>query len=186
VPRKYWISLVELIGSKAIGPQVGCEVGVWKGDLSRYLLRELPDLHLLMVDIYREFTTEEALLTLGMDAINQEDTYAVMQRALQQTQEYRERRTMLVADSLVASTYIKDGILDFVFIDACHDYESVRFDIQTWFPKVKNNGIVCGHDYGGYQDVRGVFGVKEAVDDFARANGYQVTLLPGKIWYIIK
>lgn len=40
-----------------------------------------------------------------------------------------------------------DGSLDFVYIDAAHDYESVKRDIDAWLPKVKDGGILAGDDY---------------------------------------
>ena len=47
-----------------------------------------------------------------------------------------------------AKTYANNS-LDFVFIDADHEYESVKEDIKAWFPKVKVGGILAGHDYAG-------------------------------------
>lgn len=45
--------------------------------------------------------------------------------------------------------FIKQGIkADAVFIDAGHTEEEVRNDILNWLPVVKENGIICGHDYG--------------------------------------
>lgn len=40
-----------------------------------------------------------------------------------------------------------DASLDFVYIDACHDYENVKNDISLYLPKIKNGGIIAGHDY---------------------------------------
>ena len=54
----------------------------------------------------------------------------------------------------------KDKTLDFVFIDAGHDYNSVINDIKNWYPKVKINGVIAGHDYYVYPDV------KKAVDEY--------------------
>lgn len=45
-----------------------------------------------------------------------------------------------------ASNLFKDESLDFVYIDAAHDYENVKKDILCWLPKVKPNGIIAGHD----------------------------------------
>lgn len=49
--------------------------------------------------------------------------------------------------SVEASALYEDNSLDFVFIDACHTYECVKEDIEHWYPKVKPNGIMAGHDF---------------------------------------
>ena len=49
--------------------------------------------------------------------------------------------------SVSASTEYADGSLDFVFIDAAHDYQSVVDDIAAWWPKVKTGGTLAGDDF---------------------------------------
>jgi hypothetical protein len=44
---------------------------------------------------------------------------------------------------------IQDKSLDICFIDADHSYEAVVKDIELYLPKVKDGGILCGHDYDG-------------------------------------
>jgi predicted O-methyltransferase YrrM len=58
-----------------------------------------------------------------------------------------------------AAAVIPDD-LDMVFVDAAHDEKSVKEDILRWLPKVRDGGILCGHDYGNSKWV----GVKKAVD----------------------
>ena len=56
----------------------------------------------------------------------------------------------LVMDSLTASRIFTDGIADLVFIDADHRYKQIKQDIEAWYPKVRNGGIICGHDCDAY------------------------------------
>lgn len=40
-----------------------------------------------------------------------------------------------------------DESVDFVYLDALHDYAGVMQDLVTWWPKVSHGGIMAGHDY---------------------------------------
>lgn len=78
-------------------------------------------------------------------------------------------------DSVSASKAYDDESLDFVFIDAAHDYDNVMNDIISWYPKVKRGGIIAGHDYywnkreaGEKQTVR------DAVDDFFKKKNLDI------------
>jgi len=64
-------------------------------------------------------------------------------------------------DSSESADRFSDNSVDFVFIDAAHDRDSVKKDISAWLPKVKKGGILAGHDYGNKETA-----VKEVVDEF--------------------
>lgn len=66
----------------------------------------------------------------------------------------------------------KDEFFDWIYLDANHGYEAVRADLRMWFSKVKNGGFITGHDYGN-----NTYGVKRAVDEFARQQKLYITLL---------
>lgn len=55
--------------------------------------------------------------------------------------------TPLQTTSLEAASQFEDNSLDFVHIDASHDYENVLADIRAWYPKVKPGGFITGDDY---------------------------------------
>jgi predicted O-methyltransferase YrrM len=58
-----------------------------------------------------------------------------------------EHYTAIRLPSLDAVELYEDNSLDLVFIDARHDYDSVKADISAWLPKVKLGGILAGDDY---------------------------------------
>ena len=51
-----------------------------------------------------------------------------------------------------------DNSLDLVYVDADHEYESVKEDINNWLPKIKKGGFIAGHDFYGVNN-----GVEQAV-----------------------
>lgn len=56
-------------------------------------------------------------------------------------------------DSEEGSKCFEDETLDFVYIDGNHTYEHVIADVRNWLPKVKEGGVIGGHDYT-YPSVR--------------------------------
>ncbi|GAG06020.1 unnamed protein product, partial [marine sediment metagenome] len=50
-------------------------------------------------------------------------------------------------DTINASMSFEGRSVDFVYVDASHDYDSVKNDIYTWFTKLKQGGWMAGHDY---------------------------------------
>lgn len=80
--------------------------------------------------------------------------------------------------SVNASKQFEDNYFDWTYIDGSHDYLSVKEDIECWWPKIKLNGFLCGHDYGN-KDVPahgGILeiGVKKAVDEFIENNNLKL------------
>tara|TARA_Y100000034_G_C6904937_1_gene419607 strand:+ start:1843 stop:2577 length:735 start_codon:yes stop_codon:yes gene_type:complete len=67
---------------------------------------------------------------------------------------------ILQKSSVTASMGFSDESIDFVFIDAGHGYKDCKRDIEVWYPKVKTNGYIAGHNYSNTFP-----GVKRAVDE---------------------
>lgn len=67
-----------------------------------------------------------------------------------------------------ASQRFRDESVDFIYIDASHEYEDVKSDIIHWLPKLRKGGIIAGDDYGNPDFP----GVHRAV--FELLDGYEV------------
>jgi predicted O-methyltransferase YrrM len=70
------------------------------------------------------------------------------------------------------------GEVDFCFIDASHVEEDVVRDIDEWWPKVKEGGVLAGHDYTWGS-------VKNATGAFVKAHGLKL-VVSGNCWKITK
>ena len=57
--------------------------------------------------------------------------------------------------------------VDFVYIDGNHSYEFVKKDIELYYPKVRNGGILGGHDFN-------LYGVAKAVVEFIDKNNLKL------------
>lgn len=55
--------------------------------------------------------------------------------------------SLVIADSVLASSLFADASLDWVHLDARHDHDSVVADIGAWLPKIKTGGWLSGDDY---------------------------------------
>lgn len=116
------------------------EVGSWKGKSSAYLAVEIAnsgkDIKFDCVD-----TWEGGPEHVHMDNSQLYEIFISNMKPLEKY--YRP----IKAKSIDAAKLYEDESLDFVFIDACHSYECVVEDIRAWYPKVKKDGIISGHDY---------------------------------------
>ncbi|MBI4725245.1 MAG: class I SAM-dependent methyltransferase, partial [Rhodomicrobium sp.] len=61
-----------------------------------------------------------------------------------------------------------DKSLDWVYIDANHSHEACLEDLRLWAPKVKDDGLLCDHDFAAHANARSIYGVVEAVRDFVK------------------
>lgn len=137
-----------------LGYKTGAEIGVHRGRYSEILCQAMPGLKLLAVDKWTRHWGKAY-----PDAVARLEPYGV---------------TVVRAASIDAAVEVQDGSLDFVYIDAEHSYEAVRQDLQAWVPKVRDGGMVAGHDY--YYTRSGNGGVIEAVDEFVKENRYTLHL----------
>jgi predicted O-methyltransferase YrrM len=136
------------------------ECGAWLGKSSSYLcsIAEAKNLKIYIVDSWKGSPTR---LATTHKLATETDIFEIFKSNLEGAN-YTAIRDL----SVNACKKFEDNSCDVVFIDMDHEYESVNKDIDLWFPKVKKNGIIAGHDYSG-----GWPGVIRAVDEhFGKSN----------------
>ena len=134
------------------------EVGCWKGKSAAYMCVEIANSN-KNIEFFCVDTWEGSVEHEGMEELSK--LYDIFIDNLRPVEEYYFPLKMT---SLEGAKKFKDNSLDFVFIDASHEYEDVRDDILAWYPKVKPGGIIAGHDY--YHEEYDWFpGVKQAVNE---------------------
>jgi predicted O-methyltransferase YrrM len=75
------------------------------------------------------------------------------------TKHLKEHFNVIVGKSDESSKFFEDNSVDVIFIDAGHSYDAVIRDIKSWLPKIKDGGIMSGHDYDSWA------GVNKAVNE---------------------
>jgi predicted O-methyltransferase YrrM len=151
---------------------IGVELGVLYGYHLSHLLESCRNLKMSGVDLYQK------VIGSGYDNVENnefENLYLQIKSKL----ESFERFNLIREDTISGSNHIKDKTLDFVFIDADHRYEAVKNDINAWQEKIKNGGILAGHDY----DQPDWPGVRIAVNEWATKNSKEIFIEQGNVWW---
>lgn len=157
------------------------EVGCWKGRSSAYLAVEIAksgkNIKFDCIDTWQgsEEHIDPNSFYYSKELANDKDW--LYYEFLKNVSPARDFINPIRMASLDASKLYEDRSLDFVFIDAAHDYTNVYRDILSWYPKVKVGGIISGHDYTTYD------GVKCAVDDYFK--GKKISL-KNSYWVHVK
>lgn len=133
------------------------EVGCWKGRSTSFMGVEIlnsgKDIKLDVVDTFQGSTEHGAVDSTALKAEfwrNVDPVKSVIGYVHEMT-------------SVEASRLYEPNSLDFVFIDASHDYWNVAQDIVHWYPRIRNGGMIGGDDFepawpGVVQAVEEIFG----------------------------
>ena len=101
--------------------------------------------------------------------------------------DYKEKIEWVMKSSKEAAKCFDDNFFDFIYLDAGHGYDSVKEDIESWHPKLKNGGVLCGHDYNPrWPSLEGVI---RAVKEYANNNSlmlYTDVLGSNSDWWWVK
>ena len=80
--------------------------------------------------------------------------------------------------SIAVVNQFPDSYFDWIYIDTDHTYKTTSSELDLYRPKMKPNGIICGHDYIiGNWDGMLRYGVMEAVSEFCHKYDWELLYL---------
>mgnify|MGYP001572503114 CR=1 FL=1 len=176
VPTRY--QLPNILNARRLFGE-GAEIGVAEGEFSEFILANWKGRRLYSIDPWMEFPRDQYEDACNVPQGAQDECYKQTRERLRP---FGDRSLIVRRTSLEAAAGFQAGQLDFAYVDAQHHYEAVREDLALWYPKIRKGGILAGHDYLAGKRQQGSFGVKTAVDEFARARGLQLAVSAEKDW----
>jgi len=139
---------------RELGFLEGAEIGVHQATNARVMFDTIPNLKLHCVDCWKPVE--------GRTRNKQRRYYRKAKQVLEP--EINNGQAHIIRKwSLDAAKDFERESLDFVYIDANHNYDFVMQDIIQWSRKVRLGGIISGHDY---HHIRPHCGVVEAVKNY--------------------
>lgn len=175
---KYYPRTFERIAVKGKN-LIGAEIGVYKGEHAESLLRYLDIKRLYLIDPFEEYK-ENGIVGgnfNGKEYKSVEEVKLIAHNNIKSNKViWIEKKSQDCIDEIPK--------LDFIYIDGSHDYESVKRDIENYYPKIKEGGVMGGHDICNC-DCKELEEVSKAVIEFA-VNNNLILHISDPDWWIIK
>lgn len=163
----------------AIDARTYVEVGCKEGKTTGFVLANCPQVRAIAIDPWIQ---QEPGADVTRETYKEWDFKEIERQFWENVGANRDRCEQARCTSAEASEFWvtqESRMVDVVFIDAWHDYESVKQDIARWWPRVREGGYLCGHDYNHKWP-----GVERAVAE--HFNLMDVCLGPDSMWWVQK
>lgn len=171
-----WFHFTEPYRQAVLGAEDGAvfvEIGCWKGRSSSFLAVEVvnsrKEISLNFVDHWGGSNEDAHKADPELELIFDLFKSNVAKSGVKH-QVYR-------MNSVEASKKFADGSIDFIWVDAGHEYDEVLADLVAWWPKLKAQGIIGGDDYP-------MEGVERAVKEFFPS--FETGTERGWTWWRVK
>jgi hypothetical protein len=156
----------------------GAEVGVFRGEYSELFLKNWHGERMYLVDAWKHLP-DMVDISNHTDESHEKNFLDTTYRVAP----YKDKVSIIRQFSEDAARRFPDEYFDFVYLDAGHRYKDVLVDLKSWYPKVKVNGYIMGHDYldctvWESSLMPTIFEVQSAVNSFALINNLSITVIP--------
>jgi len=140
------------------------EIGTWKGKSAIYMAEKIKDsgknIKFYTVDLFEYVQGYESFTN---DGESLSDSF--LDEVMANVSPIKDYINIIKGRSYEIADQFEDKSIDFIFIDGDHSYLGVKKDLEAWYPKIKLDRIIAGHDYSERS-----CGVKKAVDEFFAKN----------------
>lgn len=156
--------------------ELAVEIGVYRGEFASQLLDTWKGRYLYLVDPWESLSDYD-------DPMNSGDRNADLGSCLLRLEPHTGRFFVRRTRSELEAVHWPENTMDFIYLDANHEYEHVRQDLEIWWQSLIPGGIFACHDYLSIN----LPGVKRAVDEFVAKHQLQLHLTwetGGSAWFI--
>lgn len=188
------ITLMESFLKKMDKNSIAVEIGTDEGNFSEKILNANENITLYCIDPYISYDDYK-------DAINTKTGDELFKKTYNKLKsKYGERVKFIRNFSSDKSTIENIPPIDFLYIDGNHSYKYVLEDLENYYPKVKNGGIIMGDDAVDLDESKrdcngdvlinwsyncyGYYGVVNAFNNFIKLNKIQGSLIGNQ--FVIK
>jgi hypothetical protein len=157
---------------------IGVEIGVAMGDFSHELITKCQPKELHLIDPWEHQSRDDYQEDFNNATENEQELrYQYVCKRFAPF--LKNNRLYIHRDySQNIAEQFENTSLDWVYIDGLHSYDGVMSDLEHYAPKIKDDGIIMGHDYTNNKDAYHMgFGVIEAVNEFIKTHGYHLLMM---------
>jgi hypothetical protein len=152
---------------------VCAEIGVFEGRFSELILRITRPKKLHLIDPWK-YEADPAYAGSFMGGAKGQSQQRMDRMYETVVKVFKSKRVEVHRQASGAcSLLFPDNYFDWIYIDGNHQYEFVKEDLESYFPKVKSGGLIAGDDYGRGPNHWSKDGVKHAVDEAINSGVYQ-------------
>jgi len=159
---------------------VCAELGVFKGHFSAEILKRLNPKRLYLIDPYWK--------KYGDIFWNGKGTMDCWKCAVKRVRQndINKVASMVVDNDIDFLKDLPDGFFDWLYIDSTHEYEDTLKELEIVSEKVKDTGLIAGHDWYD-RPTHKHYGVHKAIEEWLLSNPqYELYLRDNKTQWIIK